>query len=73
MVPAMAAALWQWLDEDGRRQRRTDELCPPGPPGRAPVGAGRDAPGGAVVSTADLTRPRPGAGGATRASAPIAR
>ena len=27
VVPAMAAVLWQWLEEDSRRQRRTDELA----------------------------------------------
>lgn len=27
VVPAMAAVLWQWLDEDGRRQQRIDELA----------------------------------------------
>jgi len=41
VVPAMAAVLWQWLDEDGRRQQRTDELARRARPAQAralPVG-----------------------------------
>lgn len=41
VVPAMAAVLWRWLDEDGRRQQRTDELARRtrrAGPGAVPVG-----------------------------------